>query len=198
MSNVYDENAEDLSFPDVYLGHPRKFRVGTHVTPFMKATSELRRSDRRGAKPNHLLNMAIKILRLRVTEGLHHTFKSMGTANGSRGQLSDKSFLESIMERILTFMKSIPNSVQYWYQRKQDLFTMIRQLGLFLTLSASETQWPPLLKQLHKLSSEYSGIELTDPLKELNAQQRETLVKDDAVTCCLMLSTTSTNSLMSS
>ncbi|XP_062540963.1 uncharacterized protein LOC134209005 [Armigeres subalbatus] len=188
VSIVYDENAEELSFPDIYLGYPRKFREGTHVTPFMKATSELRRSDRRGAKPNHLLYMAMKIMRLRVTEGLQFSFKSMGTANVTRAQLNDRSFVESLMERNLSFMKSIPNSVQYWYQRKQDLFAMIRQLGkptMFLTLSASETQWPLLLKQLHKLTKEYSGIELVEPLQELNAQQRATLVNEDAVTCCL-------------
>nr|XP_029715674.1 uncharacterized protein LOC109405238 [Aedes albopictus] len=188
VSIVYDDDAEELSFPDIYLGHPRKFKAGIHVTPFMKATSELRRSDRRGAKPNHLLYMAMKILRLRVTEGLHHVFKSMGTANITRGQLNDRAFVEGLMERNLSFMKSIPNSVQYWYQRKQDLFAMIRQLGkptMFLTLSASETQWPLLLKQLHKLSSEYNGIALTDPLQELSALQRATLVNDDAVTCCL-------------
>ncbi|XP_062714004.1 uncharacterized protein LOC134290817 [Aedes albopictus] len=188
VSIVYDDDAEELSFPDIYLGHPRKFKAGTHVTPFMKATSELRRSDRRGAKPNHLLYMAMKILRLRVTEGLQHVFKSVGTANITRGQLNDRAFVEGLMERNLSFMKSIPNSVQYWYQRKQDLFAMIRQLGkptMFLTLSASETQWPLLLKQLHKLSSEYNGIDLTDPLQELSALQRATLVNDDAVTCCL-------------
>ncbi|XP_062713846.1 uncharacterized protein LOC134290684 [Aedes albopictus] len=188
VSIVYDDDAEELSFPDIYLGHPRKFKAGIHFTPFMKATSELRRSDRRGAKPNHLLYMAMKILRLRVTEGLQHVFKSMGTANITRGQLNDRAFVEGLMERNLSFMKSIPNSVQYWYQRKQDLFAMIRQLGkptMFLTLSASETQWPLLLKQLHKLSSEYNGIALTDPLQELSALQRATLVNDDAVTCCL-------------
>nr|XP_029710289.1 uncharacterized protein LOC115256168 [Aedes albopictus] len=188
VSIVYDDDAEELSFPDIYLGHPRKFKAGIHVTPFMKATSELRRSDRRGAKPNHLLYMAMKILRLRVTEGLQHVFKSVGTANITRGQLNDRAFVEGLMERNLSFMKSIPNSVQYWYQRKQDLFAMIRQLGkptMFLTLSASETQWPLLLKQLHKLSSEYNGIDLTDPLQELSALQRATLVNDDAVTCCL-------------
>ncbi|XP_055623676.1 uncharacterized protein LOC129767083 [Toxorhynchites rutilus septentrionalis] len=188
VSIIYDEYAEELSFPDIYLGYPRKYRDGTHVTRFMQATSELRRRDRRGAKPNHLLYMAMKILRLRVAEGLQHSFKCMRTANITRGQLSDKSFVESLMERNLSFMKSIPNSVQYWFQRKQDLFAMIRQLGkptMFLTLSASETQWPLLLKQLHKLSNEYRGIELTDPLQELSALQRATLVNDDAVTCCL-------------
>lgn len=48
VSIVYDDNAEELSFPDIYLGYPRTFRAGTRVTPYMKATSELRRSDRRG------------------------------------------------------------------------------------------------------------------------------------------------------
>lgn len=188
LSIIYDENAEELSFPGIYLGQPRVFNADVRVTPFMMATSELRRRDRRGVRPQHLLYMAMKILRLRVTEGLQSTFKCAGTANITRAQLRDREFVEGCIARDLTFLKSIPNSVQYWFQRKKDLFAMIRQLGkptMFLTLSASEMKWPHLLKQLYRLSEEYTGVDLTDPLRELNALQRATLVNNDPVTCCI-------------
>lgn len=188
LSIIYDEHAEELSFPGVYLGQPRVFKTGVRVTPFMMATSELRRKDRRGVQPQHLLYMAMKILRLRVTEGLQSTFKCAGTANITRAQLKDREFVERCIDRDLTFLKSIPNSVQYWFQRKKDLFAMIRQLGkptMFLTLSANEMKWPHLLKQLHRLSEGYTGIDLTDPLQELTALQRATLVNNDPVTCCI-------------
>lgn len=154
LSIIYDEHAEELSFPDIYLGHPRTFNPDVRVTPFMMATSELRRRDRRAAKPKHVLYVAMKILRLRVSEGLQCTFKCIATANITRGMLSDRKFLEECIDRNLSFLKSIPNSVQYWQQRKRDLFAMIRQLGkptMFLTLSASETKWPHLLQTLQKL-----------------------------------------------
>lgn len=187
LSIIYDEHAEELSFPDIYLGHPRKFNPEVHVTAFMMATSEIRRRDRRGAKPEHVLYVGMKIMRLRVSEGLRNTFKCMGTANITRAQLSDRQFLETCIERNLSFLQSIPNSIQYWMQRKRDVFAMIRQLGkptMFLTLSANEIRWPHLIKILHKLSSGYDGTDLQDVMQQLTALQRATLVNEDPVTCC--------------
>ncbi|XP_062538323.1 uncharacterized protein LOC134206608 [Armigeres subalbatus] len=112
----------------------------------------------------------------------------MGTANITRANLNDRDFMEQCIERDLSFLKSIPNSVQYWQQRKKDLFAMMRQLGkptMFLTLSANEMKWPHLLKLLHRLSEGYNGSDLTDPMQELTALQRATLVNDDPVTCCV-------------
>jgi uncharacterized protein YihD (DUF1040 family) len=62
--------------------------------------------------------------------------------------------------------------VQYWQQRKEDMFAMIKELGkptMFLTLSASEVRRLHLLQILFKLQSE-TGF--TYPLKELNAIRR--------------------------
>lgn len=188
LSIIYDVDAEELSFPEIYLGHPRIFNPEVRVTPFMMATSEIRRCDRRGAKPQHILYVAMKILRLRVSEGLRCTFKCMATANITRAMLSDKEFLEKCIDRNLSFLKSIPNSVQYWQQRKRDLFAMIRQLGkptMFLTLSASETKWPHLLQTLQKLSNRHGGNDLHDVMQQLSALQRATLVNEDPVTCCV-------------
>lgn len=56
-----EEYAEDLSFPDIYYGVGRKFRLGIRVTPFMIVTSEICRRDRRGATPEHILYMAMEI-----------------------------------------------------------------------------------------------------------------------------------------
>jgi hypothetical protein len=100
------------------------------ITPFMMATSEIRRKDRRGVTLQHIFYMAIKILPLRVSEGLYATFRCVGeTEQISKGLLEDKAYLESFIEKKLSFLKSIPNSVQYWQQRKQDVFAMIGQLG---------------------------------------------------------------------
>ena len=183
---MFDENAEELANPDIYYGHPRVYKPGVKATVFNKASSESRRADRRGAHPEHILAMAMKVLRCRVIDGLKCYFKCLGTDTVTRAQLSDPEFIRAMMEIHLAFFRSIPNSVQYWQGRKQDLFAMIRQLGkptMFLTLSASETQWDELLKVLHKLSSDYDDIELTDPLRELSALQKAKLVNEDPVTC---------------
>nr|XP_029715803.1 uncharacterized protein LOC109402861 [Aedes albopictus] len=187
LSIIYDEFAEELSFPDIYLGHPRTFKPEVRVTPFMMATSEIRRRDRRGARPEHILFMAMKIMRLRVSEGLKNTFKCMGTANITRAQLQDRNFLESCIDRNLSFLKSIPNSVQYWQQRKRDVFAMIRQLGkptMFLTVSANEIRWPHLLEILQKLANGCNEPAAANIRTQLTALQRATLVSEDPVTCC--------------
>jgi hypothetical protein len=187
MNLIYDKYAEEMSFPSIYLGEPGTFCIDK-VTPYMMATSEIRRRDHQGVKPEHILYMAMKIMWLRLTEGLYVTFKNMGdTAIITRKDTEDKKFMGNFMERNLSFIKSIPNSVAYWMQRKKDVFAMIRQLGkpmVFLTLSASEYRWPDLLKILYKLreGKEYEG---TNPAVELGANRRSDLENEDPVTCCV-------------
>ena len=92
--------------------------------------------------------------------------------------LLDGRILEEGISNDWAFMKSIPNSVQYWSCRKKDLFAMIRQLGkptFFLTLSANKIRWPHLLIILNKIRTD-SNIDLEDPIRELSAAYRAALV----------------------
>lgn len=78
-SLLFDEHAEELSFPAIYLGQFRHFKEDVNVTPFMMmASSELRQADRRGVAPQHLLYVAMKIMRLRVRDTLSVAFKFVG------------------------------------------------------------------------------------------------------------------------
>jgi hypothetical protein len=70
LNIIYEEHAE-LSFPGIYLGEPRKFKID-RVTPFKMATSVLRRRDRRGVTLEHVLYMVMKIMRLRIADGLNN------------------------------------------------------------------------------------------------------------------------------
>ncbi|GFY21521.1 uncharacterized protein TNCV_1166691 [Trichonephila clavipes] len=63
---IYDVHGEELTFPQIYYGVPRQFDLNVWVTLYMMATSEIRRTDRRGATPDHVLYMAMKMLRIRV------------------------------------------------------------------------------------------------------------------------------------
>lgn len=130
ISLLFDEHAEELSFPQIYLGQFRIFREGVSVTPFMMATSELRRSDRRGVTPHHLLYMAMKIMRIRVRDSLTVAFKHIGKdTNITKEQIQSENYIQGCIESNLAFLRSIPNSTYYWSERKKDLFAMIRQLG---------------------------------------------------------------------
>lgn len=58
LSVIYDSYAEELFFPAIYYGQPRTFKSGVRTTPFSISTSEIRRRDRRGVTPQHILYMA--------------------------------------------------------------------------------------------------------------------------------------------
>lgn len=121
----------------------------------MMASSELRRSDRRGVTPYHLLYMSMKIMRLRVRDSLTIAFKHVGRyTNITRHEIESQAYINNCLESNLAFLRTIPNSTWYWAQRKKGLFAMIRKLGkqtIFLTLSANEIGWTPLLKTLYRL-----------------------------------------------
>ena len=96
-SLLYDEYAEELSFPDIYYGVLRVFSPELRVTWFMMMTSEVRRKDRRGAGPEHILYMVVKVLRYRVSRGLYSSFRFAGnTSEITRRMLEAVHFSSSV------------------------------------------------------------------------------------------------------
>ena len=73
-SLLFDQYAEELSFPAIYFGVARDIRSSgaesVRSTAYSMCTSEIRRTDRRGVTPHHVLYMAMKILRFRVRDGI--------------------------------------------------------------------------------------------------------------------------------
>ena len=106
-SLLFDTHAEELSFPSIYLGQGRNFDEALHVTPFMMATSELRRSDRRGAGPNKLLYVAAKIMRFRVNNSLKISFKHIGkNTNISKEEIMSAEYINNCIDKNLAFLKN--------------------------------------------------------------------------------------------
>lgn len=94
LNIIFDHFAEELSFPQIYFGVGRNFNPNLHITPYMIANSEIRRRDRRGVTPEHILYLTMKILRLRVVDGIFNTFRCVReTESISRRMLEDRSFL---------------------------------------------------------------------------------------------------------
>lgn len=196
-SLLMDTFAEELAFPSIYLGVGRKIQIGnscsTRTPAYSMCMSEIRRTDRRGATPQHVLFMAMKILRFRVNDGVQNMYRCLrNTEKITRDMIEDRAFVERLLDTNQAFLKTIPNSVQYWAGRKRDLFAMIRQLGTptaFLTVSANEINWPDLLRILHRLSEDSGtgGHELgrDEVFNRLNRDQRIHLVSEDPVTCAI-------------
>ena len=86
----------------------------------MNATSEIRRRDRRGVTPDHVLYMAMKIMRLRINEGIYTTFrKTYNTSKITKKMIENKNVIETCLNKNLSYLKSIPNSIHYWLSKKK-------------------------------------------------------------------------------
>ncbi|KAK8772115.1 hypothetical protein V5799_024642 [Amblyomma americanum] len=187
ISILYDTHAEELSFPQIYLGHARCIKPEARPTILTMASSEIRRSDRRGALPMHVLYMAMKVIRHRVCDNLNTMFRNKrGIETLTRGDVENPEKVENLIERDIGFMKGVPNTMRYWHTLKAELFAMIRQLGkptAFLTLSASEVHWPRLLELLKSLKATPSDIGIDE--HEMNSYFAAVLVNEDPVVCAV-------------
>ncbi|KAL3189143.1 hypothetical protein MRX96_003278 [Rhipicephalus microplus] len=184
-----DAYAEELTFPTIYMGVPRKI-IGPRSTPFAMASSEIRRTDRRGATPEHVLYMAAKMMRYNVAESnmMFRTNETTGSITREQLESGGKKFLEEVLDRDLVFMRGVPNTVQYWQDRRSELFAMIRQLGkphAFLTMSASEVHWERLLETLERLRVGPDGT--PRPVSEMMASECVELVNEDPVACAMYI-----------
>ncbi|KAL3206052.1 hypothetical protein MRX96_040437 [Rhipicephalus microplus] len=180
-----DAYAEELAFPTIYKGVPRKI-IGPRSTPFVMASSEIRRTDRPGATPEHVLYMAANVMRYNVAESntMFRTKETIGSITREQLESGGKKFLEEVLDRDLAFMRGVPNTVQYWQDRRSELFAMIRQLGkphAFLTMSASEVHWQRLLETLEQLRVGPDGT--PRPVSEMMAWERVELVNEYPVAC---------------
>ncbi|GBP70846.1 hypothetical protein EVAR_53510_1 [Eumeta japonica] len=190
ISVLFDGHAEELSFPNIFCGQFRKYREEISVTSFMQAASELRRTDRRGADPQHLLYVATKIMRHRVRASVTVALKHIGNStNIPKKQIQSKisNYINNCIESNLAFLRCIPNSTWYWAECEEDLLAMFRQRGTptaFMSLSANETGWTDLLKLLYRLKN--NGKEISDEsLSEMNYIHKAELINQDAVTCAI-------------
>ncbi|GBP70861.1 hypothetical protein EVAR_53525_1 [Eumeta japonica] len=119
---LFDEHAEELSFPAIYLGQFRKYEIT--VTPFMQATSELRRADRRGATPNHVLYLAMKTMRMRVRDSLTVAFKHTSSSDSiTKEQITNTGYINTCIESNLAFLKSI--QISSYYRNKNKLYSHV-------------------------------------------------------------------------
>ena len=63
--------------------------------------------------------MGMKILRMRMAQGIQHIFKyNVESENITRANIQDREIIREKLDKNLTFFKSIPNCCQYWSDRK--------------------------------------------------------------------------------
>ncbi|KAH7983719.1 hypothetical protein HPB52_013876 [Rhipicephalus sanguineus] len=91
LNIAYDEHAEELSFPQIYLGEPRNINPTSKPSVYTMASSECRRTDRRGAAAYHVLYVAAKVMGTRTALSANVFFKNMtGMGVVTKAHLEDR------------------------------------------------------------------------------------------------------------
>lgn len=129
---------------------------------FTKASSEICRTDRRGVCPEHILYMAMEVMR-HVSEKTMTFRTNPITSSFTRQQLESggRKFMDEVLNRDLAFMRGVPNVVEYWKDHRKELFAMICQVGkphAYVTISAAEVHCDRLLKTLERLRVGPEGV----------------------------------------
>ncbi|XP_077534692.1 uncharacterized protein LOC144146629 [Haemaphysalis longicornis] len=117
---------------------------------------------------------------------MFRTNDATGAITREQLEKGGKKFLDDVLNRDLAFGRGVPNTVQYWQERRKELFAMIRQLGkphAFLTMSASEVHRERLLETLERLRVGPDGT--PRPVSKMMSWERVELVNNDPVTCAI-------------
>ncbi|KAK3916003.1 ATP-dependent DNA helicase [Frankliniella fusca] len=188
ISVVWDRKAEELSFPSIYLGESRLFK--NYVTRYQAMKSEIRRYDRRSAKPQNVLYKFNVHLREQAASRLRHKFKrSCKEVSGNlitREEILDKEFIAVSQKKGISMPCLMPNSAEFWRGKSFELFAMVRQLNrphLFITLSFAEYHCPILINILKRLNQDKVESINDDSNMEICNEEKLRLIRDDPIVC---------------
>lgn len=186
LSVLFDDDSEELSFPSIYCGVKRN--VPTFISYNDIAKSEARRSDRRCCNPQKMFYTykKMELLRLRNNISLFCRQGKTGTKCITAKDILDENSVENLImnDNAYRLLQNIRSSPPYWQEKKKEVMSMIRQLGIptfFMTLSAAETQWPELLKVLKEV---IDGEDITlEEASNLQWTEKARLIQSDPITC---------------
>jgi len=182
-----DPDAEEMSFPTIYCGKKRRFKVKVSYTDIAK--SEIRRYDRRACSSSHLLYAFKKSLNEKVYNALQICLrKRSGSSKITAKHTKTPGYLQNLIEKDdgYAVFQNTRSSPCYWKKQQKKVNGMIRQIGkpmFFITLSAAETRWKELLKILVKVLKNEDVSE--EEAGQLSFLEKADLIRRDPVTCML-------------
>ena len=189
MSVFLDKDCEELAYPDIFLGSRRQEHRSVNINYSDVVKCELMNKDRRAAKNVENLFFKTKKLQMKIITG--QTSIALRKHKPNQNSLKASNFksgdaLNNLLktDQGYQFLKTVRGSPPYFETAKKDVFAMIRQLGpatFFLSLSAAETKWTHLLKNLGRIvdKREYSD----DEIKKMKWDTTTRLIQSDPITC---------------
>jgi hypothetical protein len=183
-----EEHAEELTYPDLFGGHPRSNPIKPSFGQTTKVES--RHEDRRFGR--HIENLSFKdrktILK-RMSDQARNAMRKVMKANRKRYSARDIKLNSESIERHnegYKFMKTIGGSPAYFEKVKKHLFTMLRYHGratFFLTFSAAEHHWVDLLRNLQKVVENDDREFSDEEILEWSFDRKQKLLLSDPITC---------------
>ncbi|KAE8747057.1 hypothetical protein FOCC_FOCC006195 [Frankliniella occidentalis] len=185
LSLTLDKDNDVLAFPTIYGGKPRTFKV--QYSPVDIAKAEARHHDRRVATniPKLMMNFCkarVHKLKSRISINLR---KKVKTDAVTVSQILKIENLESIIEHNDGFkiVSSDRSSPAFWQAKQKKVMAMLRQFGspaIFMTFSAAETRWNPLLVCLYQTLNNITITE--EEAQNLPSAEKMNLIRKDPVT----------------
>lgn len=183
---LLDDHSEELSFPAIFAGQARNVNKAAKLSYSDIVNSEIRRTDRRAAEPEHLLYVHKRCQLEQIGNSINIQIKKAAQEGLNAGNALDGSYINDAIAKDNAFhiLRNITGSPSYWEQQKKNVMAMVRQLGIctfFVTMSAAETQW----KDLHRiLMKTVKGVDDAD-VDSLTFEEKAELIRSDPVTCAL-------------
>ncbi|KAH7964192.1 hypothetical protein HPB51_027571 [Rhipicephalus microplus] len=121
-----------------------------------KANSQSRWTYSREVWPEHILYTTMKVMRHNVSEKTITLRTNPVTSFLMWLQIYSvgREFLDNVLKRDQPFVRGVLNAVQYWQDRRKELFAIIHQSGnvhMFFTFPAAKWHWDKHLETLKRL-----------------------------------------------
>ena len=185
LSVFTDKHAEELAYPTMFCGQPRRSNQFVKVSYGQICKAEMHLNCRRFAR--HPENLFFKVKKLHLQQcsqkaGVSLRKRKVANATAS---LIKQSRVEELLQtdKGYSFLSTIRLSPAYYQALKKKCFAFIRQLGkaaFFITLSMPEAQWPDLLKILWRSRYPNSEVPADEDLLKLSNNKKCQLIQGDA------------------
>ncbi|XP_066264724.1 uncharacterized protein [Branchiostoma lanceolatum] len=190
---VFEEvGGEAMSFPVQFPTGKFSFNDNrdVRITPSKYFKARLMGADTRFARDPCYIFFAQYVTELRFIQSNISISMRKGspiTSDGRRisaGMLSNKEDLQTILksDQGYRFLQPVRGTPQFWDKTLNELYAMIRQLGIptwFATFSAADLRWPEVLEAIRQDHS-------TVPVSELSWEERCNILKSNPVTAARM------------
>ncbi|CAG5050266.1 unnamed protein product [Parnassius apollo] len=186
ISLLFDRHLEELAFIKVHCAIERKYLVNLSHSEVTR--SEISRNDRRAVRPDYLFTALKKQQTIAVKNNVTTCLRKK-TVRGApvfACNVLQNNFVDNLVQHDDGYrvLGGIRNSPAHWESEKKKLLAMVRQFGvptLFLTISAAEVQWIPLLILLSEVVDKKKLTELE--AENLPYDTKTRLIQSDPFIC---------------